>query len=345
MAGPDRRPDRPAAGNIPGGSARRARAAPTSTTARMSAFAVDSGVWEVTAARCSVAAASLGQDAAAVFYVDEYLPVYYEIAAQIRARSRPAGWKANAYVIFDYFSPTDFKFAGIDVSLNKLVMGHRDATGWVVDAQAPVPGAVKADTFYDLLVAVNGTNVTVHGRTAAGVHAHVRAADLDGEPVGLNKGMVGVGSDNSRGVVRQRRRPGAAAAADARLADELHGRRRARSPARPPGRGRSAAAATATTAPAGQTPRASVDSASTACRLELVPRARGDARDERRSAASCSTASATTATSSWRSTSPGRGSLIGHVDGGSWVVDASVAQDARRRTPTTRSCSRSRAPR
>ena len=25
------------------------------------------------------------------------------------------GWKANAYVIFDYFSPTDFKFAGIDV--------------------------------------------------------------------------------------------------------------------------------------------------------------------------------------------------------------------------------------
>ena len=47
------------------------------------------------------------------------------------------GWKANAYVIFDYFSPTDFKFAGIDVSTNKIVMGHRNAQGWIVDA----PGA------------------------------------------------------------------------------------------------------------------------------------------------------------------------------------------------------------
>ena len=37
--------------------------------------------------------------------------------------SRTAGWNANAYIIFDYFSPTDFKYAGIDISTNKLVMG------------------------------------------------------------------------------------------------------------------------------------------------------------------------------------------------------------------------------
>ena len=38
-------------------------------------------------------------------------------------------------MIFDYFRPTDFKFAGIDISTNKLVMGYRDASGWHVLAQ------------------------------------------------------------------------------------------------------------------------------------------------------------------------------------------------------------------
>ena len=58
-------------------------------------------------------------------------------------------------MIFDYFSPTDFKFAGIDVSTNKFVMGHRDSSGWVDDAQTPMQ--LKPDTHYELLVAVNGT--------------------------------------------------------------------------------------------------------------------------------------------------------------------------------------------
>ena len=108
---------------------------------KKNSFAVDSGVWEVQQGTLKVAAASLGQDAAAVFYVDHYLPVYYEIAASISTQKPTGGWKANAYVIFDYFSPTDFKFAGIDVSTNKLVMGHRTPQAWVVDVQAPSPAA------------------------------------------------------------------------------------------------------------------------------------------------------------------------------------------------------------
>ena len=40
-------------------------------------------------------------------------------------------------MIFDYFSPTDFKFAGIDVALNKVVVGHRTAQGWVIDQRPP----------------------------------------------------------------------------------------------------------------------------------------------------------------------------------------------------------------
>ena len=65
-----------------------------------------------------------------------------------------SGWKANAYIIFDYQSPTDFKFAGIDVSNDKIVLGHRTAAAWVVDKQA-ANVHLKADTYYNLLVAVN----------------------------------------------------------------------------------------------------------------------------------------------------------------------------------------------
>ena len=103
-------------------------------------------------------------------------------------------------MIFDYWSPTDFKFAGIDVATNKIVMGHRTADGWVVDVQGSVPGSLRSDTFYSMLIAVNGTTVTaqIDGTLA---FAHTFAArTIDGEAVGLNKGLVGMGSDNARGV-------------------------------------------------------------------------------------------------------------------------------------------------
>ena len=77
------------------------------------------------AARCT--AASLGGDAVSVFHVGDALPTYFEIQATVKAIKPTAGWKANSYLIFDYQGKTDFKFAGIDVSTNKLVMGHRDA--------------------------------------------------------------------------------------------------------------------------------------------------------------------------------------------------------------------------
>jgi hypothetical protein len=107
------------------------------------------------------AAASLGQDAAAVWYHDQYLPVYYEVVARVRIEKPTAGWKGNAYVVFDYFSPFDFKFAGLNDSVNKLVMGYRDASGWHITAQAAIPAGVRYDRWYDLTIAVNGTVVTV----------------------------------------------------------------------------------------------------------------------------------------------------------------------------------------
>ena len=190
-------PTDPQPGNVPGGRRDVLRGADFNNGTQ-DAFAVDSGVWEVKQGALSVGAASLGKDAAAVFYLDDYKPIFFEITAQVKVQKPIAGWKANAYLIFDYFSPTDFKFAGIDVSLNKVVMGHRDASGWHVDVWSPFQ--VKPDVFYDMLVAVNGTTVSVQVSGKFAFTYTFAPRILEGQPVGLNKGFVGAGSDNSRGV-------------------------------------------------------------------------------------------------------------------------------------------------
>jgi Ca2+-binding RTX toxin-like protein len=163
-------------------------------------FFADSGTWTVQGAVLQVAAESLGSDAVSVYHLgEEQLPGYFEVLASIRIEKPTAGWKGNAFVVFDYQGPQDFKFAGIDDSENKLVMGHRDATGWHTDVQAPVKGGVKYDTYYNMLVAINGVNVTLVVDNKE-VFQHTYAPRIeDGYAFGLNAGMVGVGSDNSRG--------------------------------------------------------------------------------------------------------------------------------------------------
>jgi hypothetical protein len=101
-------------------------------------------------------------------------------------------------VIFDYQSKTDFKFAGVDIALNKFVMGHRTAAGWVVDVQTPLQ--VKPDTNYNVLVAVNGTAVTVSVDGTKAFTYNFPAHVFDGVTYALNTGLVGMGSQQSRGI-------------------------------------------------------------------------------------------------------------------------------------------------
>jgi Ca2+-binding RTX toxin-like protein len=196
-------PRDPQAGNLPGGQRDVLRSATFNTvnTANpLDGFAVDSGSWTVANGTLQVAAQSLGKDAAAVFYVDQALPDYYEVQASLSVTKPTAGWKANAYIVFDYYSPTDFKFAGIDAALNKMVMGHRNAQGWIVDGQASVAGSVKSDTVYNLLLAVNGTVATLSVNNTALFSYAFSPRVVNGYSYNLNMGMVGVGSNNSRGV-------------------------------------------------------------------------------------------------------------------------------------------------
>ncbi|HSW25431.1 MAG TPA: hypothetical protein VLJ62_21910 [Burkholderiaceae bacterium] len=192
-------PADPQPGNIPGGSRDVLRAA-TFNDGALSSFAVDSGTWKVENGALKVAAQSLGKDAAAVFYVGDSLPAYFEVSASVMVNKPTGGWKANAYIMFDYQGEFDFKFAGIDVSTSKLVMGHRNASGWIVDVQAPLTGGLKAGTAYNLLLGINGLNATLVVDNKSVFSYAFAARVIDGATYGLNSGMVGVGSDNSVGV-------------------------------------------------------------------------------------------------------------------------------------------------
>jgi subtilisin-like proprotein convertase family protein/Ca2+-binding RTX toxin-like protein len=193
-------PTDPQAGNIPGGKRDVLRTANfndgTLNGSSADGFFQDSGIWNVSGGRLEVAPEFLGGDAASVFYVDQALPGYFEIRAVINAAKPTAGSKSNSYLIFDYASPTDFKFAGVNISTDKLVMGRRTEAGWIIDVQTPAQ--LKPDTDYSLLLAINGTVATLVVDGAM-VFTHVFATTTDqyGVTQGLNRGMVGLGAENS----------------------------------------------------------------------------------------------------------------------------------------------------
>src|SRR5690606_33681791 len=112
-------PADPQAGNIPGGKRDVLRSADFNN-GQAQGFYADSGQWNVSGKRYQVAPTVAGGDAVSVFHVDSFIPVYFELFASINAAKATGGSEANAYLVFDYQSPTDFKFAGINVSTNKL---------------------------------------------------------------------------------------------------------------------------------------------------------------------------------------------------------------------------------
>lgn len=193
-------PADPQAGNIPGGKRDVLRTA-NFNDGLLQAFAADSGTWAVSGGTLQVASTSNQADAVAVYQVGDALPSYYEVQASIQVVKPTQGWDANSYVIFDYQSATNFKFAGINVSTNKIEMGVRTAAGWQVLQQAAFPGSIRNDTWYNILLMVNGLTATLLVNNSNVFSYTYQATVVDGWSYGLNWGLVGFGSNKSRGAI------------------------------------------------------------------------------------------------------------------------------------------------
>ncbi|MCA8884705.1 MAG: hypothetical protein KDA50_13305 [Rhodobacteraceae bacterium] len=163
-------------------------------------FSPDTGTWSVQNGALQVAPTQVGGDAVAVLNVDHYLPSYFEVIAQINAVKPVGGFKANAYVVFDYVNPQNFKFAGVNVSNDKLEIGYRDASGWHVVDQTNAK--LKPDRDYDMLVAINGLTATVViDGTQYFSYAFAPRHDVDGNALNLNAGGIGIAGNNSKAEI------------------------------------------------------------------------------------------------------------------------------------------------
>ena len=157
-----------------------------------SPFAADTGAATVTNGALVVSATG---DAATISYDDRFVPTYYEVVTSLKASKNTGGTSANAYVLFDYYGPNDFKFAGINATTGKVEMGHRTATGWIFDAQTTQ--TIKTDTYYGFQVTVNGTSVSalIGGKSVLTYSFSPRV--VDGVQKQLNTGLIGVGANGA----------------------------------------------------------------------------------------------------------------------------------------------------
>jgi hypothetical protein len=128
------------------------------------------------------------------------LPSYFELTATVNPVKPIAGYKANAYIVFDYYGPDDFKFAGLNSSTNKIEIGQCTADGWRVLASINI--LVKAGISYNVLVALNGTTATIVVNNKLSLsYGFAARIDRYGMTHNFNDGMVGLGADNSKASI------------------------------------------------------------------------------------------------------------------------------------------------
>ena len=90
-------------------------------------FRIESGSWSALTGRYR---ATPNGDAISLLQISDPLPDDFEIRSTLNADPAGGGFYGNSFVIFDYQSPQDFKFAGLLVSSGKWTIGHRTSVTW-----------------------------------------------------------------------------------------------------------------------------------------------------------------------------------------------------------------------
>lgn len=146
-----------------------------------------SGTWTIGSGRYEVVPPT-NKDGISLLAVTS-LPTNFQVQTVMNANAGGNGRYSNAFVIFDYQSPTDFKYAGAYVGGKKWVLGHRTAAGWVDDATTNVTVLNTLTDYHLLLTVIQDTQVTlaVNGNSLV---SHSFSGSL-------RDGKVGLGTNNA----------------------------------------------------------------------------------------------------------------------------------------------------
>ena len=169
--------------------------AATSSTTNLAPIAPSSGTWTMSNSLLNVTPTTSGASTLAFFDDTDYLPSYYEMTSSVTLSKPGSSGQSNGYLIFDYVSATDFKFAGVNLATGTIQIGQFNGTSWVIDAS--VAERISAGTSYGLALAINGTTatLTVNGNWTVSYTFAPRM--VDGTAVGLNYGTDAIGSNGS----------------------------------------------------------------------------------------------------------------------------------------------------
>ncbi|MCY2987312.1 MAG: hypothetical protein NTY19_05530 [Planctomycetota bacterium] len=127
------------------------------------------------------------QNVIRVLQTDAPLPANTEFRVTFNPRSTEQWSGANALMVFDYKSPTDFKYAGAFVSINRWAIGRMTERGYTIDKT--VPGEFQSGSDYHLALRIEGETVSL---TADGI---AKLSHTFPEP--LPKGRLGLLSWNN----------------------------------------------------------------------------------------------------------------------------------------------------
>jgi hypothetical protein len=144
------------------------------------------GIWTPSGGHYGVKPA-LGGDAVSTLLLNTPLPGAVILGAALSMSPAAAGYDSNGFLIFDYHSPTDFKYAGARQSTGQWVIGQRTGKGW--QDLAVFNEAITTDTFYSMNLLLNGNQATLE------VGGAVKVIFAFADPV--NTGSVGLGTENS----------------------------------------------------------------------------------------------------------------------------------------------------
>jgi Ca2+-binding RTX toxin-like protein len=175
-------PTDPQAGNTPGTQRDVLRSANFSGNGPSGMFDA-AGTWYVSGASYQNRTAT--GDNVTLFGLDTWLPSYYEVSTTFKVIG--GGSQTNGYIIFDYQDATNFKFAGVNVASNQLVIGQCSDAGWTTLAAQTVKG-LGLNKYNSYLLTANGSVATLAFGTSA-VSYDFKAP--------LNTGMLGLGTNNS----------------------------------------------------------------------------------------------------------------------------------------------------
>jgi hypothetical protein len=149
-------------------------------------FEPRAGAWAVAGGRYSVTPAA-NSDGVSTLRVAS-LPADLEIAVTVNADAAASGRFSNAFIIFDYQGPANFKFAGTYVGGGQWLIGRRTASGWITDSA--VSASVAPGTDYRLRLTIDGSGLaTLYADGVPRVSRQYAES--------LTDGAVGLGTSNA----------------------------------------------------------------------------------------------------------------------------------------------------